>query len=167
MALPTFFLLQLLLVPSIVLGPIRPLFEGPLRVPRLAADYSAEFVFTGLRAECRPDIAILFWPCMEGASSLKVRAWQNSSATAVDSAPPSPARHCASEGFSQHLTMAVKKSDSHAHPPGSPGSHAPLLPPRCQDASSWWRRRFQRESDGARATWRAAVVIVSFWYLDG
>ena len=44
------FLLQLLLVSIIILGPIPPLFEGPLWVPHMAADSSAEFTLNRLLA---------------------------------------------------------------------------------------------------------------------
>ena len=147
----------------VALRPIRPLFEQPLCSPHIDADPSAEPTFSGLRAICRPVCAILFWQRKEGASSLKVSACQTSSAPTLELVPCSSVCLHASSVLHDYPTLIptfVWGSAAHA---GSPVCHAPLLPPRCQDASFWGRRRGQRESGGSGTFRRAPVVTRSLW----
>ena len=159
------FLLQLLLGLSIFLGPNRPLFEGPLWVPRLAADSSAEFILTGLRAECRPDIAILLWQRMKGASSLTVSLCMRVLSAAVDSAPPLLARRHASEGQAACGPLLFvgpfEKWTAHARPTSSHERCASPCPARWQGASFWWRVRIQRARGGTRVAWHVPLSMPS------
>ena len=161
--LPVLLPVWFLSVRRMALHRIRPLFEAPLQDPHHVADSSAELTLTGLRAKCPLDIAFFFWQRMEGASSLTVSLCMRVLSAATDSAPPLLARRHASEGLSQHLTLRSKKSGPHAHPPGSPGSHASPHPLRWQNASSWRTRLIPRESGGSRTFRRAPVVTRSLW----
>ena len=81
-------------------------------------NFNAEFIFAMLRAKCPLDTRISDKQLEMGASSLKVRACHSSSAPLLQRIVLPVWRHGASECLPQQLSLAVKKSDSHARTPG-------------------------------------------------
>ena len=82
-------------------------------------NFNAEFTFFRPCANCPLGIGISNMQFEVGVSSLEVRACQSSLSATLPQMSWLLVRGHASEGLSQHLTLAARKSDSSARTPSS------------------------------------------------